>query len=625
MAAILSLHFNEPVGVQPSDALGNAGDFAVGAGLVAATPVKAWSGAGHQFAANTGYVSAGDISYAGTAAPRDCTIQAIVCLIDPVYPMTLIARGTNNGGAGDFVNWGLRLVDASGPALQQYWHDTAGVVHNDPPVLLPRPPVNGEFLLLTATRRWEAVDRVVTRYYVADDLLAEQVTTVGNIGGGTTGLVTVGARRNAGVWSEHLRGVIDDINVYDHEASLAEVRHTWLTLTKYLPAGRIAIAGHTPPGLDLDAPHKLTHKWITLAGQAAGMLHAYNEEIRSRWFPGDCDAAQLAEWERVLALVPRPGDTLVRRAERAKARLAMRRELTRANVASLLAETLSAEADDLDIVEFGQARHEPWDLVNAQRWHATAGSWSPLLGNADGVATGEHRWTYRAPAFLGTALTGNSQRVNVTGSVSATSLASGAFAGLALINRVTWTGFALGVRQGATKRIVALQLTPTSVTVIDLGAAGVDTVYLRLRYAWDGYALVGSHPIEVGWTTDMGDAAANAYATQVVNASADPQWFGPILLAENPGGTDSATFGPLTWEEAAGTDPFHWYVYRSPILLGVPDLEGGERLVQKLAPANSDGHAVASLALLCDTDGLDRVPLGALDRKPAIVVGGGGF
>lgn len=620
MGAIFAFRFDEPIGVQLSDGIGNAGDLRTGAGLSDPDIVDAWSGSGRRFT-GSGLVSHADRSALGTLAQRDCTLQAIVAIHDfALLPQTIVARGTNDGPIGDLVCYGLELVAGASPSrlgVRWFWQDSAGVYRHQTAGEFDAPEA-GEFILITATRRWETSTRVVLRYYVADELIAEVVSSDGDIAGGTSGLLTIGARRSAGSWSRFLAGTIDELIGYDHEAPAAEVRHTWLTLDRYLEDGRIQVAAAMPPGMDLDAPNKATHKWITIAGQAMGLLHAYIEGLRSRYFAGDCDEDQMTEWEFEYGILARPGDSLDIRAQRVNAVTAEPKGNALPTLQQIFAAPFDLPASDVDIVEMQNETIETWGAINPMIWQEHNGTWSVSGGElAASVGAGiDHRWSSKSIAMLRSPLVGNSININATMVIKSATLAIGSFVGMALVELVNWQGVAFGVRRDAAYgyRATVLHMNGPVITVEDIGPAGAEC-HVRIRQPLPAAVLPHS-PIEFGYCDTAIAAAANAYITRNVTAIDYPTSIGIMINAEAVSATvDQAVIGSMSWLDRNGPDIFRWYAYRDPGLPGTPDMEGAERLARRLSPSFGSGHAVSSLSFSAGEPGTGRVPMGAIRRR----------
>ena len=130
-----------------------------------------------------------------SAITRDLTIQAIVTLPTAGARATIVARGLGANSV-ERVSYALELEDASTSTLRLRlcWEDSAGTEAIDAGATFTRPAA-GAVVLLTATRRWEASDRVVCRYYIGDELIGETASADGAIAGDTGGHITIGCRR----------------------------------------------------------------------------------------------------------------------------------------------------------------------------------------------------------------------------------------------------------------------------------------------------------------------------------------------------------------------------------------------------------------------------------------------
>jgi hypothetical protein len=614
---VVAFHFDEANGVQPTDTAGNAGDLATIGSEPAST--DAFSGSGRTFAGSSAYLSHGDISEVGTLCDRDLTVQVILSLAAvPVAAQAIYVRGTANGPAGDMVCAGLELVPGiTAPVgVRLFWQDLAGAFHYQPQVDFDAPL--DQFFMLTATRTWRDSTAVDCSYYIADELIGATTTADGSIGGGTTALITVGAQRIVGVWSKHFNGTLDDLIVHDHAAPLAEVRHIWLMLTSYAQLSRTAVASLMPAGPDFDAPHKLSHRWITLAAQAVALAWAQAEYLRKRFWPQDCDEYQMAEWEYHYDVIS--NGTLAQRSARVIAAISEPQGHSIPALRSIFSLPFEQDQAAVNLVELNKELREPWDSLIASRWYPTRGLWSAVAGVLSGsaAASSNHSWATRRHATLRTIVCGQSQDISATLSILTNTLAVNAFAGLAMYNPLTWEGVAVGVRRnGVGLRIVTMLLRANgTTTVVDRGPASAET-YVCFRPNQDpALNPIGFARIDAGWCDTSAKAEAGGYVIEPLQCGNGPTWLGPTITCEDIHfSTDQATFGPLAFLDRQSRETFRWYAYRDPMLAGNADLVGSEYLARRVKPSRTSAHAIDSLTARAGVQGVaGRVPCGASNR-----------
>ena len=317
MSAIILLPFSESGKVQPSDLLGNLGDLGTETGIVAPARVSAWTGFGRQFVqASTNGLVAVDLSSNGTLLQRDVTIQVLISLTlsGASGPQTIIARGNNDGTASERYAYGLELQEQSGfPGFVEVrwsWQDSSGTIKAQAPGVF-RSPGDGVEFMLTATRRWESTSRVVVRYYVNDQLIAELVSADGDISGGTTGHTTIGAQKSSGSYGRYFNGVLDELMVLDNELSIEEIRHTWRRLTEYQPGGVETFAALSPDGsVWYKNPGNDIAKRVKIVGQLLGLGVAGAEETRALILPDAMPLELAPRWEAICEQSAAPGDSL---------------------------------------------------------------------------------------------------------------------------------------------------------------------------------------------------------------------------------------------------------------------------------------------------------------------------
>lgn len=623
MSTIL-LHLDEPEGVHSSDSVGNLedlwpGDFDGDSRMP--TSVETWAGRGRMFAqgggGNVTILTGADRAGRDTLLVRDATVQAILSLTaaGASGAQTVICRGWN----AEDVSYCLQLEHVAGGLVEVRWFWTgmttplAGVFAH---------PGDGKEFLLTATRRWESPTRVVLRYYVNDQKIAELASAEGNIAGATTDTTTVGARySDNGVtvdFREILNGTIDELLVADAELSHEEIRHTWKRLTEYQPGGVETMVGLIPPGLDWYAnPSNTMGRRMKLLGEGLGLAVAANEELRSMFLPDATTVEVMPRWERLEGLSPRPRDSLDTRRARVIGYMSREEGYSPPAVKVAIADLLDQDIADVDLREFTNEFIDGFDIaINDQRWIAgDVGGWSIDVGEVVlHVATGEDLgWSLaRYPTYQRSVLDRGDDVVFMAGTlVDWGTLPTDAGVGLYMHDRRVHDLFWFGVYFDGVDYKIAHRSVVAGVegAVVDIDAApGAGPLYLRIR--------TDNNPASPGFTLSY--STDGSTFTDVVVGSAlgerNLDWGGFLaiaagVLAED---LDARVDDFIAWCPGSLL-PFCWYAYRDPGLAGVPDMIGADLVVQKIKPAHTHGAAIQRLELLADDPRLglcDRCPVG---------------
>ncbi|MBA2718941.1 MAG: hypothetical protein H0U52_06840 [Chloroflexi bacterium] len=617
----------EPNGVQPSDSMGNLEDLATEAGITAPTSVDAWSGKGRRFAqASSQALIADDRSSLGTLLQRDVTIQAILSLTltGASGALPLIVRGTESGSASEHYAYGLELEQqalfAGFVEVRWFWADAAGGLHTQLPGVFKHPG-DDQFFLLTATRRWETPTRVVVRYYVNADIIAEIVSTNGDIAGGTLGHTTVGGTKRAGAWTTFFNGVIDEIVVSDYEMSAEQVRETYRTLTEYQPAGLDMFVGLIPPGIQWakDLGNNVG-KFVRISGAALGFGVAAASQLRALWLPDAATVEQIARWENVLGLLPRARESLDVRRARVISYLSRDEGFSPPPLREALSGPFALGSEDVKLLEYTNRVDDDFSVIDtAEKWIVGGpGVWSSVGAKLHvALAAGaDVRWDQqrlgshiRMPLDLGRPGLGEPY---VSAKLSAYALPQNTGVGLLLHNRRTDNTIWYGVFNNAGVNQLGYRTRVNGVlgvfTVLETPAAAA--YWLRLEPT--PVAMFGIRK-RFSWST-LGPSTG--FATQdVIISVVNMEWAGFAIF-----GTQAVTVGALSadWDDMvtfcpSGVRPFHWYAFRNPALAGAPDMLGAQLLVDKVKPAHTYAAVTQSESVLCDDprDGLcDRGPLG---------------
>lgn len=630
MSKLLLLHLDEPDGVQPADSEGHLGGLAVQAGIVAPPSVSTWSGKGKSFTqAGTTGLFAADLVAGETLTIRDVTIRAIVALTltGAAGPQTIISRGLHDGTANEPYAYGLEVEEQAGHPgfveVRLFWEDSAGAIHTQPPGVFQHLG-DGKYFLLTATRRWEATNRVITRYYVGDELIAEVTTTDGDIAGATTSHTSLGARKNGGAWGRYLNGVIDELEVLDVELSHEEIREGWRRLAVHQPAGVQMFTGLMPPGAPwYKDPGNNVGRGVRIAGEALGAGVARIEELRALWLPDACTLDNVGRWEALCGLTPRPRDSLDVRRARIVGFLSRDQGFSKPALQVAFAEPMGLAASDVQILEFSNTMTDGFAALAAERWWTgEAGVWSIVAGELKihAVNGTDLRWDpTRATSWVITPMAQDAGKpfiAQVKLSTYWASLPTNTMVGLFLFSYQSGSAIWFGVKDVGGVRKVGYHTYQNGVlgAFVTLVTPSLDQAYwLRVLPPTAPIGGVGSY--KLGWST-TGPTTGFA-EQQVVTGISDLAWAGVAAMstAAAMGSDLNATFDDFVLRSIDGDRPFVWYAFRDPALPGNCDLAGTEQLALKLRPAHTYAGATESKSVLCDDlrDGLcDHGPMGGL-------------
>lgn len=628
------LRLGEPDGVLPSDAVGNLDDLNAEAGVVAPSQVQAWTGFGRRFrqSAPNGLI-AGDqespLTGLHTVLQRDVTVQAILALTlaGAAGPQTIIARGTNDGSADERYCWGLEVEEqAAHPGfveVRMFHQGADGTIHTQPAGVF-QSPGDGSFFLLTATRRWESSSKVVTRYYVGGEQIAELTTTDGDIAGGTTGHTTLGGRKAAGAWGRYLNADLDELLVESVEMSAEEIRETHRRLAEHQPAGVEMFVGLMPPGAPwYDNPSNKIGRLTKIAGQALGQGIAEAERLRALWLPDAAPIYKIGDWERLCGLSPGPSDSLDVRRARVIGYLSRDNGFSIAQVQQALSDPLDLEPDQIQILEFSNTISDDFETLEPERWLVgDIGTWATAAGELEvtQAAGADLRWEpARAACYVRMPLSGVDGELTAQIKLSTYSGATipvDTIVGLFLYNRRTNNAVWFGVKNVYPG---TLQLGYCAFINGSLGAfVPIENPLPAAVPIWLRVSSLAAAPETLTFSYSTTGPTTGFTDTEVTLA-ANPgiEWVGAAAMSTDFALASNlqATFDDLLVRCPNGDRPYTWYAYRDSALPGAADMLGGDLIVRRIKPAHTYAAATASKSVLCDdpvNGKCDGGPMGAI-------------
>lgn len=624
MATLVLLRCSEPDGVLLSDSAGNLKDLRKD--LTTAEPLSApaWSGPGRRFtAASSSAVIATDRFGYNSLTTRDATVQAIISLTKAgAGPWTIYARGTANGTPEESTSLGLRLTDTGSGlvGVSLFWGDASGAYTYVAGPVSYRHTSDSDFVLITATRRWDSPTSVACRFFVGEQFLGEVVSANGDIPGGIDGTTMIGGRKVGAVWSGFYNGVIDEISVHDFEMTPDEITETWRRLAVYQLQGEQMFAGLSPPGAGFATdPSSVLGRLSRVAGQVLGTAISTVEGLRALFLPDACDSQDLERWEKICGIRTSTSGTTEERRARVIGHLARDAGYAPEDIKAAMSVMLDADIADLDILQFSNTTVENWDTLSTQRWRVDSGTWSVAANRLSGSIAGSDAADYSISRTLFDVrlpLTSKKgQLARVTGSVESSAVAEAHLGGIMIYDGISGDALWFGViRQLGTNNLGWIRYHANAGSYATTLVGGITApVKLKIDRLPPGYFVGGTNPTRLSWSVDGG----TTWSHYDVDGIDRVYWAGYAFVRERgaAGATSSAVFGPMTIHEHFGTRPFWWYVYRPDALGGSPDFPGAKALADRIRPAHTIGGVAGVLSVLCDDAANGRCnygPMGGL-------------
>lgn len=600
--------------VLPSDEAGSLNDLNVDTGITLPTVVDGLTGRGRLFADGVA-LDGTDVVSGSSLATRDVSIQAIVSwdfTTQNTYgqPGTIVARGKGNAAA-EYVSYALelRVVNATLGIgeLRFWWQDTAGVVHTEIGGHFAVPPPGG-FVMLTATRHWVSSSEVHLRYYVGDQLLADIVSTDGDIAGGTTGTFCLGTRYSAGTPGRFFQGIIDELRVLDYELSAEEVAATWTRISQMQPAGYKAIRDLLPPGAPLsDDVKSRVQKIFRIAGHSLGYATAQIANARLNLLPDRAYGDTLEQWERILLEAPGALDSIDQRRARIVGHMRRHAGVSIPGVNAALDALLGLTAAQVQVLAYTPDIVDPFDTLDPLRWWSDPSADWTLSGGALRVQAIAGDFTQYATFKRNlTSIGGDGRGAHILAKLTPTTVPDGAGAGVIFCDNVHRNAVALVLSRSGTHYFVNAVTYAAGVAVanpwsVDLGVGLPANIWLHLAqsgaFGFGGASTMGPFTPSYSLTGPTSGFVTGA-AFQHYQAN---QWAGHLFLGFNAtAGASDFRFDDTTIRAPSGNRPFHFYVYRDPALPGSFDRIGSNNVLRALKHAHTWAAVITSKQLVCD-------------------------
>lgn len=612
----LNDHDSDPF-VQPHDELENLADMAK-TGADYPDVVEAATGFGRFFiSADADGLAAQDVTPGATLATRDCSIQVIMAwdleaAATYANPQTIYARGLGNAAA-EYVGAGLelRVVNAALHIgeVRWIWQDLAGNLKTQIGGHFQVPETG--YLLITATRRWVSSSRVVLRYFLGDTLLAEVESVDGEIGGGTTGTTSIGARFTGGAWARFLDGVVDEIRVTDEELAPEEIAMTWRRITVEQPSGyRLLHSVHDPGFPIAQDPASRAQRETRMWGNALGFASAQAENVRENILPDRAYGRVLERWESITKQPRTAADDLDRRRRRVVGKIRQKRGASVPGVGDALVDLLDTDPDNLEIIAFSPRKAYTWETLNDAWWRFdptadfTIASDALRLLSATAISAWGS-WPIGRHPVTSTHYTG------IITKIDPTTIDPSCEAGIMFWDRTggpSSRAFMLALRNDAgTYRIVTSELVdgiPQAAT--NHAAPGLVDVWLAIDHEGD------PSTIRARWSTTGPSGWDTA---DVATGLAEFQWAAVYARNSDPGGGAvdvDVAFDDTMIADHGSRDAMNFYIYRDPALPGEPDFLGANAVIRGLKQAHTHAAVGPQRTALYDDDEtpLDGLPFG---------------
>lgn len=626
-SAVVLLRFDEVAQTDhPADSAGALLDMGIETGLLMPVIVPGAVGRARQFnsSTTTGLITTDRVPGASLLT-RDMSIQAILTWStanQAAYGTEghLIRRGRGAfAGASEYVCYCLQFETVALPAgqgrLRWRWDDLGGAARTSTGVVFT-PPLNA-YTMITATRRWVSPTEVVLRYYVGDQLLGEETSVFGAIGGATVGAFGVGSTaQGVGSFGRTFTGALDELMIVDRELCAEEVEATWLRITKYQPLGVALFTDMHDEGFPLpDDPNSDARLDMRMTGITLGMAAAATEELRSNFLPARAYGTTLEQWEELVAASPSPTTSIDERRARVQARMSQRLGSSLDGLRGALTELLGgALPSQLEFLAFTNEITDDFTTLNLSRWDVTpVGAFTAASGKArvaPGAGTFLMNGVTRDWKTCAAAAGGDGRSSHLIAKLVFTTPQSVGEAGVHFGDWALGNYLLLGLRDNAGSFQI---VTESFVANVSQGLVV--------------QATPGSNPAAIWfhlYQTDVNGTWLAAWST--TSATAGYTTSSPIthptlqnragfyLRSTGAIGAAVADFDDLVLRCPFGTRPFNAYVLLDRALGFSPDIPGARSVVNDIKHGFVDGTFITSRNTLYDDPdgGYDDGPMGGI-------------
>lgn len=387
--------FREPsAAIPPSDKTGHTDDLRALDGQAA--PDIAEGVTGHARVFGGGEVLVGESIDSRGALDRDLTVLAWV--------RWDAAEQTGDGaligywlvGQEISASWAV-VFDAETERVRLTWTTEPGVLVET----VGAPVQPGEWTLVGFTRHWQPgtsgnpgkpggaeVACIIDGQLVATERVTAQVEAPahgqiilgarpmspgsgGSGGGPGSGSPGDDPGDAAAGFTDHWRGLVDSIAVFDRVLAVEEIAAERASLTRWQPMGQRILRACLPPGIAYSQdPDSIVQRTLAAEGDSLGLILATLDRLAVSALPDSATkraperaaARGLARLEALLGLAAGPFDSIATRRQRIIAAFSQDRGMSTGAIKAVLAPLLHVEPDELT-VHLGSPRIDPADRL----------------------------------------------------------------------------------------------------------------------------------------------------------------------------------------------------------------------------------------------------------------------
>jgi hypothetical protein len=416
---------------------------------------------------------------------------------------------------------------------------------------------------------------------------------------------------SAGVYADHLDGVLAALHVLDEPVTADEFEWLWRRLARMQPEGVETMRALVPPGVYPTDPTSYVQRELAVEGMALGQVKSLAERLRFYSLPDRAWGSALERWESETAHAPQPGDDIALRRSRVMSFLGVVRGFAEQDVRAQLAERFRCAAVDVQLLEYGNDLSQAFASDPADGISSPGNGTITFTGGELTMASAATDLRYggmgnpRAPHYLWPLAAGDDSWFAVKfRSVAPT---TSGIAGLMIGRRDRDEWVFVGVDQTGGIPLNTISWTRYRAGVLDAFTV-LATVNLTPIYLWVHHVAAGTFEVRYGAT-----AAAAQAATPIalVTGHASPLWAG-VAVVGGVGSAPSVAFDDLFIHAPKGTQRSNWYAYRNPALPGTPDMFGARLVIDRIKPAHTFASASTVTAIVCDdaTNGCGQAPIG---------------